>query len=131
MPVNVMARYMSNPWMRFATKYFGHMLMKSEPYREGYFLEDALVFRKTLKVPMIYVGGLKSKDMIERVLSEGFEFVQIARALIQDPGFINQLKQAGPFESECQSTNYCIARMYSGKMACFQHTEGGAAELGR
>jgi hypothetical protein len=24
-------------------------------------------------------------------------------------------------ESACKSSNYCIARMYSGQMACFQH----------
>jgi 2,4-dienoyl-CoA reductase-like NADH-dependent reductase (Old Yellow Enzyme family) len=130
MPVSVMAKYMTNPWMKFGTKYFGRLLMKEEPFSEAYFLEDALKFRKALNIPLIYVGGLKSGEMIEHVLSQGFEFVQIARALIHDPGFIGKIKQGLLTESGCQHANYCIARMYSGKMVCFQHTTEGPGELG-
>ena len=122
MPVKVMAQYMNNPWMKLGTRYFGNLLMKPEPFTEGYFLEDALKLRKEVHLPLIYVGGLKSKEMIEKVLGSGFEFVQIARALIHDPGFINKLKTGEVVRSGCESSNYCIARMYSGQMACFQHT---------
>jgi 2,4-dienoyl-CoA reductase-like NADH-dependent reductase (Old Yellow Enzyme family) len=130
MPVKVMAHYMLNPWMRFGTRLFGSLLMKPEPFSEGYFLEDALKIRGSVKLPLIYVGGLKSLQKIEEVLALGFEFVQIARALIHDPGFIHKLETAEVQTSGCQSTNYCIARMYSGKMVCFQHEPGGKNELG-
>jgi 2,4-dienoyl-CoA reductase-like NADH-dependent reductase (Old Yellow Enzyme family) len=59
--------------------------------------------------------------MIEKVLQGGFQFVQIARALIHDPGFINKLKTGETLNSGCDTANYCIARMYSGKMVCHQH----------
>jgi 2,4-dienoyl-CoA reductase-like NADH-dependent reductase (Old Yellow Enzyme family) len=130
MPVNVMAKYMSNPFMSFGVRYFGKFLMKQEPFHEAYFLEDALKFREIVRIPLIYVGGLKSRAMIEKVLDHGFEFVQLARALIHDPGFIGKLKIGETSESGCQSTNYCIARMYSGKMACFQHEPSGREDLG-
>jgi 2,4-dienoyl-CoA reductase-like NADH-dependent reductase (Old Yellow Enzyme family) len=129
MPVKVMAHYMKNPWMKFGTRYFGNLLMKPEPFREGYFLEDALKIRAAVKVPLIYVGGLKSKAMIEKVLDKGFEFVQIARALIHDPAFISKLKTGEVTDSGCESSNYCIARMYSGQMICFQHAPDGRAEM--
>ena len=104
--------------------------MKPEPFTEGYFLDDALKIRTVVNLPLIYVGGLKSKEMIEKVLEMGFDFVQIARALIHDPGFINKLKTGEILRSECQSSNYCIARMYSGKMVCFQHELDGHIEMG-
>jgi 2,4-dienoyl-CoA reductase-like NADH-dependent reductase (Old Yellow Enzyme family) len=130
MPVKVMAHYMKNPVMKFGVRYFGSFLMKQEPFSEGYFLGDALKIRNVVKLPLIYVGGLKSKEMIDKVLDNGFDFVQIARALIYDPGFINKLKTGEVEASGCQSSNYCIARMYSGKMVCFQHEAGGPEEMG-
>ena len=130
MPVKIMAHYMKNPWMKFGTRYFGNFLMKPEPFSEGYFLEDAKKIRATVQLPLIYVGGVKSKDMIEKVLGSGFDFVQIARALIHDPGFIHKLKTGEIETSGCQSSNYCIARMYSGQMVCFQNEPGGTNEMG-
>ncbi len=120
MPVDVMAHYMKNPLMKFGIRYFGNFLMKPEPFKAAYFLEDALKVRAEVKLPLILVGGLKSKEVIEDVLAKGFDFVQIARALIHDPAFINKLKTGEVLESGCQCSNYCIARMYSGEMACFQ-----------
>jgi 2,4-dienoyl-CoA reductase-like NADH-dependent reductase (Old Yellow Enzyme family) len=124
MPVKVMAHYMQNSWTKLGTRFFGNWLIKPEPFTEGYFLPDALKVRATVKLPLIYVGGLKSLEMIESILEQGFDFVQIARALIHDPGFINKLKSGEVQTSGCQTTNYCIARMYSGPMVCIQHEAG-------
>lgn len=122
MPVDVMARHMRKDlWMKPFLRYFGHLLIKPEPFSEGYFLEDALKIRDVVKLPLIYVGGLTSLEKIEEVLGKGFEFVQLARALINDPAFINKLRSGKITRSECQHSNYCIAVMYSGKMRCFQH----------
>lgn len=130
-PSNVMARYMKNPFMRMGTALFGSMLMKSEPFTEGYFLEDALKMRAEVDLPLVYVGGLKSREMIESVLNQGFQFVQIARALIRDPEFINKLKSGELERSDCDSSNYCIARMYSGSMVCHQNIPEGLEDLNR
>jgi len=124
MPVNIMAHYMKNPWMKFGTRFFGSYLMKPEPFSEAYFLEDALKVRDVVNLPLVFVGGLKSLEVIEDVLGKGFDFIQIARALIHDPAFINKLRTGEAVRSACNNTNYCIARMYSGQMACYQHEEG-------
>ncbi|MBC8315636.1 MAG: NADH:flavin oxidoreductase [Bacteroidales bacterium] len=122
MPVDVMAAALKkDKWMKPMLKWFGSMLMKPEPFSEGYFLEDALKVRDALTLPLIYVGGLVSLEKIGEVLGKGFEFVQIARALINDPAFINKLKSGEITRSDCKHSNYCIAVMYSGKMKCFQH----------
>lgn len=121
MPLQAMASGMKERWMRPGVRLFGDMLMKPEPFSEGYFLEDALKMRARVNLPLIYVGGIVSLEMIEKVLQSGFEFVQIARALIHDPAFINKLKSGEVTRSGCNHANYCIAVMYSGKMACYQH----------
>jgi len=120
MPVKIMAHYMHEKWMKPFVRWFGNLLIKPEPFTETYFLKDALQIRKSVKLPLVYVGGLVSKTGIEKVLGEGFEFVQIARALIHDPAFINKIKTGEISLSGCNHANYCIAVMYSGKMACYQ-----------
>ncbi|MCX6285952.1 MAG: NADH:flavin oxidoreductase [Bacteroidetes bacterium] len=127
MPVKVMAFYMHEKWMKFGVKWFGNLLMKPEPFTEAYFLTDARRIRESVTLPLVYVGGMVSKTGIEKVLGEGFEFVQIARALIHDPAFINKIKTGELSVSGCNHANYCIAVMYSGKMACYQNEKDRSA----
>ncbi len=61
-------------------------MIPTVPFKEAYFLEDALKFRSEIKIPLIYVGGLVSREKIDEVLNEGFEAVQMARALLNEPG---------------------------------------------
>lgn len=126
MPVKIMAEGMKNPWMRMATRLFGKLLVRTVPFKEAYFLDDALEVREAVSLPLIYVGGLKSKLMIDHVLNSGFDFVQLARVLIHDPCFINRIGSVEVTESACQTSNYCIARMYSAEMRCFQSEPGSS-----
>ena len=127
MPVRVMANHVKEKWMKPFVKYFGNLLIRPFPFSETYFLEDARKIRDSVTLPLVYVGGIVSKKGIEHVLNQGFEFVQIARALIHDPGFINKIKKGEVEVSGCNHTNYCIAVMYSGKMACYQNEPGSSA----
>ena len=92
-------------------------MIPTVPYTETYFLDDAREFRKALKLPLVYVGGCSTREGIDRVLGEGFEFVQMGRALLRQPDFVNRLSQ-GEKSAGCDHVNYCIARMYSREMAC-------------
>ena len=89
---------------------------------EAYFLKDALKFREALpEAPLIYVGGLVARQKIDEVLDAGFEAVQMGRALLNEPGFVNRMKQEEQARCSCGHSNYCIGRMYSIEMACHQH----------
>lgn len=120
MPYKTLTHYM-NPWkfwwLKIGIRMFGKILIPSVPFQEAYFLEYAKKFRKELSIPLIYVGGLISKSKIEEVLNEGFVAVQMARALINDPGFVNKMKE-GVERSNCKHSNYCIGRMYTLEMKC-------------
>ena len=101
---------------------FGKWMIPSVPFKEAYFLEDALKFRAALPdAPLIYVGGLVSRQKIDEVLDSGFDAVQMARALLNEPGFVNRMKQEEQARCNCGHSNYCIGRMYTIEMACHQH----------
>ena len=118
MPIHTMTHYMKQLWLKYGVRMAGKYMIPDEPYKDLYFLDDARQFRKELKGNLIYVGGVTSKEGIDKVLDEeGFQFVQIARALVRDPEFVNHLRQEG-YRCDCDHVNYCIARMYSEDMVC-------------
>ena len=96
-------------------------MIPKEPFKELYFLEQARLFRERLSVPLVYVGGVVSSDGAEKVLDEGFDFIQMGRALLNEPDFVNRMKREQHHRCGCDHVNYCIARMYSREMACHKH----------
>lgn len=126
MPLKTLRHYMDIKkfwWLKAGIALAGRLLMPTVPYSEGYFLEDAKLFRAELKLPLIYVGGLVSKSKMEEVLDAGFQGLQIARALVHDTDFVNKL-QSGELQcSGCGHSNYCIGRMYTLEMKCHHCVE--------
>ena len=121
MPIKAMTHYMDCWWLKWGVRMAGHLMIPTVPFKEAYFLDDAMLFRKEIKnIPLVYVGGLISREKIEDVLDKGFEFVQMGRALLNDPGFVNRMKLDVNARCTCKHSNYCIARMYSIDMACHQ-----------
>lgn len=124
MPLQTMTYYMPAGWLPVGVKLAGRFMIPSVPFKEAYFLEDALRFRAALKdMTLVYVGGLVSRDKIEEVLGHGFEFVSMARALINDPAFVNHMRADEHARCDCGHSNYCIARMYSKDMVCHKHVK--------
>ena len=132
MPLKTLAHYMDMKkfwWLKAALLTIGRLLIPTVPYREGYFLEDAMQFRQELKLPLIYVGGLISKDKMEEVLAAGFQGLQVARALVHDTDFVNKLHSGEITCSGCKHSNYCIGRMYTLEMRCHHCVENMPASL--
>lgn len=121
MPLKTLGYYMDMKqfwWLKAGLALFGRMMIPTVPYSEGYFLEEAKKFRAALKMPLIYVGGLTSRQKMEEVLNEGFIAFQMARALIRDPFFVSKLQSGEEESCPCGHSNYCIGRMYTLEMRC-------------
>ena len=118
MPIRTMTHYMDCWWLKYGVRLAGRYMIPTVPFKEAYFLEDALKFRQRIKIPLVYVGGLVSRNKIDEVLDKGFEAVQMARALIHEPDFVNRMFHEEQARCGCHHSNYCIARMYSKDMAC-------------
>lgn len=123
MPVKTLARHVDNPLVSLMVRIFGKLMIPTIPFKENYFLDDARKFREALKMKLVYVGGILSKANIDAALSEGFDAVAIARALINDPEFINRLRNNELHRSSCDTSNHCIAVMYNGPFSCHQKEE--------
>ena len=122
MPIKTLAHYM-NPWsfwwLRLALRFVGHLMIPTVPFKELFFLDTAKQFRKALKMPLIYVGGIMGRENAETALAEGFDFVQIGHALVRDTDFVNKMREE-QYHSECKRSNYCVARMYTLDMKCHE-----------
>ncbi|MCM1291275.1 MAG: NADH:flavin oxidoreductase [Prevotella sp.] len=122
MPIYSMTYYMKQLYMKYGVRFFGKYLIPTVPFKEMYFLDDAKIFRQNLNGKLIYVGGAVSRQNIETALDAGFDFVQMGRALLNQPDFVNSIKN-GQERCGCDHVNYCIARMYSKEMACHKHLD--------
>ena len=126
MPLKTLRYYMDMKkfwWLKMFLALGGRIVIPTVPFKEGYFLEDAKEFRAALKMPLIYVGGMVSKEKMEEVLGSGFVALQMARALVNDTDFINKLHRGELTRSECKHSNYCIGRMYTLEMKCHHCVE--------
>ena len=132
MPLRTLAHYMDFRkfwWLKAFVRLFGRIVIPTVPYKDAYFLDDAVEFRKALSLPLVYVGGMVSRSSIEKVLDAGFEAVQMARALVRDTDFVNKLRSGEVERSGCRHSNYCIGRMYSLQMKCNSCIEGLPKQL--
>ena len=122
MPIHAMTHYMKQWWLKYGVRAVGKYMIPTVPFKELYFLDDAREFRRALNLPLVYVGGVVRRENADKVLDEeGFDFIQMGRALLNEPDFVNRMKDDLHHRCGCDHVNYCIARMYSREMACHKH----------
>lgn len=95
--------------------------------KEAYFLPYAREIRKVIDIPLILVGGIRSLDVIEKILAEGSaDFVALSRPLIRQPDLPNRwLKGIGGLTADCISCNACFGSLMEGGVRCIQKERTG------
>ncbi len=121
MPIDIMAYFIREGWKKFFVKLVGKQLVPSVPFTEGYFMAEAERIQQAIHIPVVLVGGMNSMSTIQKAMDNGFEWIAIARALIENPNFVNDLRNKVIEKSACTICNYCVAKIYSGKMTCHLH----------
>ncbi len=92
----------------------GHKIFPELPFEEGFFLPFARQFRDALSMPLILLGGINERASIEGALTEGFEFVAMARALLRQPDLPNRMRDDGQATSLCVHCNKCMPTIFTG-----------------
>ncbi len=82
-------------------------------FREMYFLEHSRKVRAAVKMPLGFLGGVKSMQSVRRALDEKFDCIVMGRALIHDPDLVNKFRDGRSEKSGCTSCNRCVTTMYS------------------
>lgn len=93
----------------------------SEPADEAYFVPWARALRDRVDTTIIAVGGMRTTETMEAVLSSGdADFVALARPLIREPELVSQLAagRTGPFD--CTSCNLCLMHEGHHSLRCWR-----------
>ena len=86
---------------------------------EAYFRPLARQARPATRLPIILVGGFRSRRVMEAVLAAGdADFVSLCRPLICEPDFPNRLRTGLQDRSACISANRCWAEGMGVGIAC-------------
>lgn len=112
-PLAEFAGVMPQP-IRTGVNLVGHRLLKSYPYRDGFLLEDARQVRAAVDLPMVLLGGVTDRAIMDTAMAEGFEFVAMARALLREPDLVDRLQRDASARSLCVHCNKCMPTNYTG-----------------
>ncbi|MDP5181868.1 NADH:flavin oxidoreductase [Blastococcus sp. BMG 814] len=112
-PLQEFAGVMPEP-LKTGIKLVGSRFLHSYPYRDGYLLEDAKQIRSHVKLPMILLGGITDRQIMDTAMAEGFEFVALGRALLREPDLINRIQADAGTRSLCNHNNKCMTKIYGG-----------------
>ncbi|MDH4570958.1 NADH:flavin oxidoreductase [Pseudomonas sp. BN414] len=111
-PLAQMVPLEKNPLQRTAMKWFGGASFPSLPFEELYFLELARQMRRAVSMPLVYLGGVASGEGMAKAAEEGFDFLALGRALLNDPQLPQRLQHEGStWRSACTHCNQCVASM--------------------
>jgi len=124
LPVKEMSDNQTDLLKRFGLKLFGRFMVPEHPYEPLFLLEGAKRIKDAIDIPVIYIGGTDSLSGINELLNDGFDFIQIGRATIQDPDFVKKLKSGEIEKSECDHCNRCVAAMDAGGVYCVSNEIG-------
>ncbi|MGA2989194.1 MAG: NADH:flavin oxidoreductase [Candidatus Korobacteraceae bacterium] len=83
---------------------------------EGYYRDAARRFKQTVRVPLMLVGGIRSLDVAEALVSERVtDYIALCRPLICETDLVNRWKNGDTAKSACLSDNRCFNPTRSGE----------------
>ncbi|MES0337989.1 MAG: NADH:flavin oxidoreductase [Candidatus Magnetobacterium sp. LHC-1] len=91
-----------------------------KPEDEAYFKETAAMFKKELDIPVILVGGIRSRAVCEELLVSGCaHLISLSRPLIREPDLPEKLRD-GKEKADCISCNGCMRFKKLDMVRCIQ-----------
>ncbi|WP_232806694.1 NADH:flavin oxidoreductase [Geodermatophilus chilensis] len=112
-PLREFAGVMPEP-LKTGIKLVGKKFLHAYPYTDGYLLEDARQIRSQISLPMVLLGGITDRAIMDTAMAEGFEFVAMGRALLREPDLINRIQAEPRTRSLCDHNNKCMTTIYRG-----------------
>lgn len=86
------------------------------PDQEAYFREEAKAFKKALSIPVILVGGIRTKGLAEKLVEQGnCDLISMSRPLIRQPDLAEKWRRGEAEGTTCLSDNLCLEVGRKGK----------------
>jgi 2,4-dienoyl-CoA reductase-like NADH-dependent reductase (Old Yellow Enzyme family) len=117
-PLLEMVRAQKSFFYKIGLSLFGWIMVQQYPFEPLFLVEGARRVRQAVGIPVGYVGGALSLADMERLISEGFAFVQLGRSTIRDPELVKHLESGEVDASDCDQCNRCIASMSAEGVTC-------------
>jgi 2,4-dienoyl-CoA reductase-like NADH-dependent reductase (Old Yellow Enzyme family) len=86
---------------------------------EVYYEAAARQYKKNILTPLILVGGIRTLETAERLVTEGAaDYIALSRPLIREPNLIKRWKSGDRSPALCVSDNGCFKPCFKGKGIC-------------
>ena len=112
-PLRDFAAVMPQP-IRLGVRLVGRRILRSYPYEDAYLREQALQVRAAVRLPLVFLGGVTTRPVIEQAMRDGFQFVAMGRALLREPDLVSRMQTDGRTPSLCTHCNRCMPTNYTG-----------------
>jgi 2,4-dienoyl-CoA reductase-like NADH-dependent reductase (Old Yellow Enzyme family) len=122
-PLKEFAAAMPQP-LRLGVRIAGRARLRSYPYHDAYLLEDAKMVRAEISLPMVLLGGVTNKAVMDQAMAAGFQFVAMGRALLREPDLVDRIRADAGATSRCTHCNKCMPTIYSGTRCVLVPTAG-------
>jgi 2,4-dienoyl-CoA reductase-like NADH-dependent reductase (Old Yellow Enzyme family) len=107
---------------RVAMRLIEKSMREAARFEDAYFLPQAAAVKKSVNVPVIAVGGMRRRAVMEQALQSGqADFISMCRPFIRQPNLVNLMQKGGGDPISCTNCNRCsveIAVHYN-PMKCY------------
>jgi 2,4-dienoyl-CoA reductase-like NADH-dependent reductase (Old Yellow Enzyme family) len=125
-PTDALLKYMRpycnyNPAIKFLLRCFVIPFIKlvQPPFHEGYNLETAAQVKQAVSLPVVTVGGMRSRQFLNDAIEKGMtDFVSMARPVILEPDLPNKFKSETSDAALCDNCNRCVVAVDTGPIKC-------------
>jgi 2,4-dienoyl-CoA reductase-like NADH-dependent reductase (Old Yellow Enzyme family) len=119
----------TSPIMRFGMKMAGERMFRNYPYEETFFLEQAKRIRERVQCGVCYIGGACTSESFRTLMAEGFDFIQVGRALIFDPDLPKNAAADAGYVNGCNHCNQCATLIEApGGVICVERPRNFASD---
>lgn len=128
-PLRGMIEVEKHPLQKLAIATAGPFVMRTYPFEELFFLDQARKLRAALQLPLVLLGGIVSRQNLDQAMREGFDFVALGRALIAQPTLIQDFVAGTAERSRCTHCNECMVEMDRNGVRCVLDDAEASPEL--
>ena len=118
--LGLMPRYRDMPsYQKRLFRLIAPLLAKVRKPISNYNVRAAELIKRSVDIPVIVVGGIRSLQDITTMISEkGIDFVSLSRPFIIEPDIVNRF-QNGQDRSRCINCGYCLIGVTANPLRCY------------
>ncbi len=108
---------------RLLTRVMEGSLKKAAAFEEAFYLPQAAIVKKNVKVPVLAVGGMRRRKKMEEVIEQGqADFISLCRPFIRQPNLVKLLERDEGDPISCTSCNRCSLEIlfHNKPMRCYK-----------